>query len=34
VTTREEAVMELSLEIEQNSSVTACLRNFRRAALS
>jgi len=26
--------MELSLEIEQNSSVTACLRNFRRAALS
>jgi hypothetical protein len=33
VTTREEAVMELSLEIEQNSSVTACLRNFRPAAL-
>ena len=29
VTNREEAIMDLSLEIEQNSSITACLRNFR-----
>ena len=29
VTSREEAFYDLSLEIEQNSSLTACLRNFR-----
>lgn len=34
VTNREEAFKDLSLEIEQNSSITACLRNFRRAQSS
>ena len=34
VTNREEAFKDLSLEIEQNSSITACLRNFRRAGSS
>ena len=29
VTSREEAFYDLSLEIEHNSSVTSCLRNFR-----
>ena len=29
VTSREEAFYDLSLEIEQNSSLTACLKNFR-----
>ena len=29
VTSREEAFYDLSLEIEQNCSLTACLRNFR-----
>lgn len=29
VTSREEAFYDLSLEIENNSSVTSCLRNFR-----
>ena len=29
VTSREEAFYDLSLEIEQNSSVTSCLQNFR-----
>ena len=31
VTSREEAFYDLSLEIEHNSSVTSCLRNFRSA---
>lgn len=31
VTSREEAFYDLSLEIEHNSSVTSCLRNFRLA---
>ena len=31
VTSREEAFYDLSLEIEQNSSLTACLKNFRLA---
>ncbi len=30
VTCREEVFMDLSLEIEQNSSLTSCLRNFRQ----
>lgn len=35
VTSREEAFYDLSLEIENNSSVTSCLRNFRsNSALS
>lgn len=34
VTSREEAFYDLSLEIEQNSSLTACLRNFRFALTS
>ncbi len=29
VTTREEAFYDLSLDIEQNCSLTACLQNFR-----
>ena len=29
ITTREEAFYDLSLDIEQNCSVTACLKNFR-----
>ena len=29
VTAREEAFYDLSLDIEQNCSLTACLRNFR-----
>ncbi len=29
VTLREEAFYDLSLEIEQNTSLTSCLRNFR-----
>lgn len=29
VTRREEVFMDLSLEIDQNCSVTSCLRNFR-----
>lgn len=29
VTSREEVFMDLSLEIDQNTSVTSCLRNFR-----
>ena len=33
VTSREEAFYDLSLEIEHNSSVTSCLRNFRSNAL-
>ena len=32
VTSREEAFYDLSLEIEHNSSVTSCLRNFRSAS--
>ena len=32
VTAREEAFYDLSLDIEQNCSLTACLRNFRRGA--
>lgn len=28
VTARDESFLDLSLDIEQNSSVTACLRNF------
>lgn len=32
VTSREEAFYDLSLEIENNSSVTSCLRNFRSAS--
>lgn len=28
VTNRDEPFMDLSLDVEQNSSVTACLRNF------
>lgn len=31
VTSREEVFMDLSLEIDQNCSVTSCLRNFRCA---
>ncbi len=31
ISAREEVFMDLSLEIEANSSVTACLRNFRHA---
>lgn len=34
VTSREEAFYDLSLEIEHNSSVTSCLRNFRLALKS
>ena len=33
VTSREEAFYDLSLEIEQNCSLTACLRNFRYPSL-
>ena len=32
VTAREEAFYDLSLDIEQNCSLTACLRNFRCGA--
>lgn len=34
VTSREEAFYDLSLEIEHNSSVTSCLRNFRYGPVS
>jgi hypothetical protein len=34
VTAREEAFYDLSLDIDQNTSLTACLRNFRCAALA
>lgn len=33
VTTREEAFYDLSLDIEQNCSLTACLQNFRCPSL-
>ena len=34
VTSREEAFYDLSLEIEHNSSVTSCLRNFRYSCIA